>query len=298
MSYYGEYTTVYDVRNIYENSPSTSQDPMLLDLIRSTSDEIDQISGRQFVPRIETQFYDAPNWADVRPATQYGGNYLNVQGGAVETPIRFSDDLLEVVTLLNGDGSTIPSSKYFLFPNNFYPKQTLQLKGTGGIAWLPTSAGEYIQAISLTAVFGYHENYANAWRDVGASLAAAIVSTSATTFTCTTGLLQVGHFIKIDSEYMYVTAVTVGGSDTVTVVRGVNGSTAATHLIATAIYRWWNRAIEMLCRQAVVAYHRLKNNPTGETIRVGNDSFSTPKDVYAWMDKRLQTLSVEKLVVG
>ena len=66
------------------------------------------------------------------------------------------------------------------------------------------------------------------------TLAVAITSTSATTFTATAGeYYQVGSLILIDDEEMRVTGV---AGDTVTVTRGFAGTTAATHLISSAIF--------------------------------------------------------------
>jgi hypothetical protein len=73
------------------------------------------------------------------------------------------------------------------------------------------------------------------------TLAAAITTTGATTITSNAAALaalQGGQFrILIDTEYMLVTAGQSGTSWTVT--RGVEGSTAATHLINASIYHIW-----------------------------------------------------------
>ena len=100
--------------------------------------------------------------------------------------------------------------------------------------------------VSVTGVWGFHRDYAAAWMAVDA-LAAAIVSTSATTFTVAdadggdaygiTPRISAGDLLKVDDEYMEVTVVNYA-TNVVTVIRGVNGSTAATHLIAAVVSRW------------------------------------------------------------
>lgn len=52
-----------------------------------------------------------------------------------------------------------------------------------------------------------------------------------------TGLSQ-GMTILVDSEQMYVTATTDSTTDSITVERGVNGTTAATHITASPIHRY------------------------------------------------------------
>jgi hypothetical protein len=54
----------------------------------------------------------------------------------------------------------------------------------------------------------------------------------------------------------------------------------------------------MVCRMAVAAYFRVKDNPVGESINIEGNSFSTPKDVLQWMDKRLRGLGLVRVGVG
>jgi hypothetical protein len=100
--------------------------------------------------------------------------------------------------------------------------------------------------VSVAGTWGFHRDYASAWMQVDA-LAAAIVSTSAATFTVAnagggdaygmTPRISAGDLLKVDSEYLEVTLVNFS-TNVVTVRRGVNGSTAATHLINAPVYRW------------------------------------------------------------
>lgn len=66
------------------------------------------------------------------------------------------------------------------------------------------------------------------------TLGVAITSTTATTFTATSGAaITNGSIILIDSEEMLVTGI---AANVVTVTRGYRNTTAATHLISTSIY--------------------------------------------------------------
>jgi len=93
--------------------------------------------------------------------------------------------------------------------------------------------------------------------------------------------MAVGHVLKIDSEYLLVTAVS---GTTITVQRGFNGSTAATHLILASIYMFrWQGEINQACRMIVnnVYHNRFGENPTG-TVRVtGAGVVISPEDVPA-----------------
>lgn len=271
MANYGEYCTLPDFRTTYAGSltTDTGQDPLITQLIRGVSKEMDQ-GGRWFHPRIVTRYY-----------------------GTVYTRQLDIDDTdwLEVTTVSSGSYGTVAAGDYDLLPYLGPPYHAVRLQLTSGLVWYLNSEGSPERAISITGIAGYHKDYSSAWQEPGATLAAAITTTSATTFTCTTGKIQAGHLMKIDSEYLYASSVSTGASDTVTCVRGVNGSTAATHLISTTIYTWSpGFDLETLCKAAVQARLRLKDNPTGETVRIGESSFSTPKDVTKWITAQLGEL--------
>lgn len=275
MALYVEYTTVTDVRNRLVGDTATGQDNLYLDLIRSTSREIDRLATRRFVPTVQTVLFDTPGY-----------------GYSEDGHLNLGDlDLLEVTTLLNGDGSTITSTQYVIYPANHYPKRKIELKLSSGIVWLLSNAGDYNQAISLTGVFGHHQDYTNAWNSVDTLNGA--ISSSATSLTLNiSGSLRGGDLIKIDSEFIYTSSVS---GVTATVVRSVNGSTAAAHSNAASISVWQQFELEMVCRVGVLAYERLKNNPVGETINVGGYSFTTPKDVTQYIKSRLDEIGFTRI---
>jgi len=269
MAIYAEYATLNSVRTLYAGTTATAQDTFILDLIRATSRDIDaQAGGRAFYPRIETRYYDVP----------------------ADRQLDLDDDLLALTTLTNGDNNAIASTEYKLYPRNETPAYGVRLNESSAEIWEPDNDGNYESVIDVLGIWGYHHLYSHAWPDTTAILAAAITTTMATSTTCTTGLIYAGDLIKLDSEYLYVSAVATGASDTLTLVRGVNGSTAATHVISSIIYRWWNPDIFQLCAEAVVAKVRLKNSPVGDTVQVGDATFQTPKDVNAFVRKRLEGL--------
>lgn len=122
--------------------------------------------------------------------------------------------------------------------------------------WFPVGVA---QGVEVTGKWGYWEDLAS-----GGTLGAAIVSTSATSITLTSGhSIESLHTILIDSEQMYVTATT---ATTATVERGANGTTAATHLNAAAVqfYRYPPSITEASLIQASRIFRR-KDAPFGVT---------------------------------
>lgn len=141
------------------------------------------------------------------------------------------------------------------------------------------SGGSGPQMVSVTGIWGMHTDYAHAWLAVDA-LAAAITTTTATTFTVASAAgddaygqpyrISIGHLLKIDDEYMEVVKVV---TNTITVIRGANGSTAATHLIAAVVYRWEviPEVQYAVARQAGLLYSRLGAYQTVDVSPVGSE---------------------------
>jgi hypothetical protein len=155
---------------------------------------------RDFVPSIQARLYDIPR----------GRSLL------------LDDDLLEVTSI--ADTSTLTTDDYLLYPANLYPKTEIR-RATSSPSWDYGTSGE--QAITVTGVWGYHPNPDGMWRRTGATLSAGLNATDTTFTVNSTTAIGTLSYIKIDSEYLYVTAKT---TTTLTVTRGVRGSTASTHL--------------------------------------------------------------------
>jgi hypothetical protein len=264
-----DYTTVSALRE-YSDIKSTSDDAFILKMIKDVSAQIETLSRREFHPRVRTLTFDVPD---------------------DETELVVDADLLEVTTLTNGDGTVIPSAYYRLYPLNRYPKHSIRLVG-GMYSWYPSVTSYSDAAISVAGIWGYSRIWPETVEDTLASLAAGI-NASDTSATCTAGKVKAGELLKIDDEWMYASAVVSGTPDQLTLIRGVNGSMAASHLSGARIYRWNPGAdIEGLAKRGALALYKLQSNPTAETITVDGVTFSTPKDVTVYLRKTLTELGL------
>lgn len=276
MAIYKEYALVSDVRERYLKAENAPDDTLILDFIREASKFADAASGRFFYPLIQTRKLDAV--ADLR------------DDGSI---LALDWDCLSLTTITNGDASTISANNYVTEPRNDTPYWAVKLLASSNLAWTYTSDPE--NAISIAAIWGYHADYANAWVDTGATLAAAISNTTGTTFTCTTAKLKSGMLVKIDSEFLYVSSVAPSTNDTITVVRGVNGSTAATHLISAPVSVWTvDPALQGVIWRAAAALYRLRDNPIADTVVIDGQSFATPKDVQQFIKQQIIGLGLVK----
>lgn len=267
----GEFTTVYGVKNLYLNSlTNTTDDGLLYSLVQQVTRQIRYETNRNFLPTIATKYYDYPGNGD----------------------LLLDDDLVSVTSILNGDGTALTAGQYKLLPINATVKYSI-VALSSQIRWVCASDGSVLGVITVTGQWGWSLPSGDDWEVTGAALAAAITTTTATSATCTTGIVHKGDFIKIDSEWLYVSAVSTGASDTLTLIRGANGSTAATHLINAPISRWVvDPGIEMLARQCVAAYYKQRSNPGMETVVIDGTTFNTPRDIQAYIRSQVEKMGL------
>lgn len=198
---------------------TTANDARLGRYIAQASRQIEDATGRTFFPVTATKTFDVPRdgW---RLFLQY-------------------EDLITLTTL-SDDTGTITSTNYWLYPLNMTPKHSIVLDTNTlgrGFEYDEDPQG----AVSIAGQWGYCADYVS----TGLALGAAISSTTATTITLTGASCEVGWMLLIDSEAMHVSAVS---GNVATVQRGALGTTAATHLISTVVYRYTVPAdIELLC---------------------------------------------------
>lgn len=146
--------------------------------------------------------------------------------------------------------------------------------------------------VSVTGVWGLHADYPRAWLAV--DTLGGNINASVTTLTAGNPAgddayrqpyrISAGHLLKIDDEYMDVVEVQ---STTVTVIRGVNGTTAAAHTAGATVSRWevMPEVQYAVARQAGLLYSRLGAyqtvdvSPLGGEVRYAADWLSEVKGV-------------------
>ena len=248
-------------------STDTADDGVIVDLLEQASRYLDDKTGRQFYPTVETRVYDIPS----------------------SSTLWLDGDLLSLTTLTNGDATTISSTNYSLLDSNVTPYYAIKLKDISSVAWVANSSNSNEQVISVAGFWGFRPQYTQrAWSLVG-TLGAAITDTTTLAFTMTAGhTVTVGKILKIDSEIYNIATVS---TNTVTpIARGDNGSTAATHLISANVYAWnalpKNETLEL----ANSAYQRRFGKSTGDSVTVtGSGVVIVPRDVSRMVQDFIDT---------
>lgn len=246
-----------------------ADDAVVVDLLETASRFLDSKTSRHFYPTIETRLYDFPETRDL--------------------PVKA--DLLEVITLTNGDSTVIPSTDYVLDTINEPPYWNLRLRSNGSTYWALDSTNGIEQIIQLYAWFGYREQYSQrAWQLAG-TLGAAITDTTTLAFTMTAGhSLAVSQIVKIGTEIYNINTV---ATNTITpIARGDNGSTAATHLNGVSVYTWkpQEQAKNAVLEIANAAYNRRfgKNTGMNEQVTAAGIVLS-PRDIPAMATEFIKT---------
>lgn len=212
--------------------------------IEGASRAIEGATGKQFYPSIAANKYDLEAW--------------------YPRELNTFEDLLEVITLTNGDGAAIASTEYTLSPANRYPKDGVVINAYSQTRFQSSATTGSAQAITLLGLWGWARNYSAAWYNY-ATLTAAVSTTSATTLSISAYQeFEAGQIIRVDNELMRITAV--NPTTQITVTRGWNGSTAATHLISQPVKIWQVEGdIKQACKILAAKLYLRRNAINGTT---------------------------------
>lgn len=259
MAGYGTYATIGDVKGVL-GITATTDDTVIRKICESASRLIDNYcSGAQ-----KRYFY-------CETATKYFD-------GAV--PLRI-DDLLTITSIKtdeDGDGTfentLTVTTDYLLYPLNGYPKTKVELSIGGNYG----SFGASKKGCQIVGLWGYGDGISATPYILDTTLTAAISSTTATTCAVTAVTnLSAGNTILIDTEQMYIYSIS---TLTLTVERGVNGTTAATHNNSTALYIYQYPAdIKQACKDLSVAFYQNRGRWGTQSERLGDYSYTMGREM-------------------
>lgn len=234
MANVGVYATFYEVKEFLFGSEDQNDlqkdDRILQRFCVQASRAFDRYCHRRFYPIRETRCFDHPDRI---------------------TELILDDDLLEVNTLTTDNGdTTVSASDYFLMTGDVYgrtPYSRIKMNADGD--QFNFEYGETWQrANAVDGLWGYHEDWSNAWANLD-TVQDNPLGAATTTLTVAdadgedenglTPRFQEQQLIRfgtgVTAEMAFVTQVD-NSANTLTIRRGVNGSTAAQQANGTAIY--------------------------------------------------------------
>jgi hypothetical protein len=236
-------------------SSDTADDLRLIEALKSASSAIERATGRRFTPRVAAIQHDL---------------------GILSNELMLMDDLLELTSIADATGS-IPLADVLLMPDtdDITPVGWLQLTNGRTFSWGLSPA----RAVTLTGTWGWHDRYPQAWRSSGDSVQNNPLTSIATTLTVSdadgadsateTPRFQVGQLLKVGTEFMRVMSVNTV-TNQLTVLRGMNGTTAASQPLNTPISVFQPPTeVEALALQLAVALYRQPDLDEAMTIPAG-----------------------------
>jgi hypothetical protein len=261
-----EYKT-YAVARGQTSTTDATDDAVIESLLEQASRYIDDETGRVFYPFVQGRYFDVPN----------------------DRELMIDEDLLEVVTLTNGDSITMPSTEFYLVPRNIYPAYAVKITDISSYTWTSNAVGSLENAISILGVWGYHDRYSNAWK-VGSVLSEDLGTSEVEFDVSASTLFAVGQTVRIGNE---LGSVSIVATSKITVtMRGDNGSTAATHASGASVYIWQpiKTVSAAVLEFARTAYHRRFNQSVSnfETVTASGVVLS-PRDVPATVQAFINT---------
>jgi len=228
----------------------------VLQNLRDVSARIEEYCQDYFAPYDETRPFDATE----NNVDKWRNQLLLDRSLLVADEVRVAGNLLT-----QWDGVTYSdkfSNDFCLYPLERTPANALQglnpipswvscgwwwNNGQPMLTWIPNECcesfvtwpgyGSLMGAITVQGTWGYRQHYpAQGWK-LTSAVANNPLSSSATALqVAASSLFSPGDYIKMESEYAEVEAIT--SSTALTIERGVRGSTAAAHVATTPIYIW------------------------------------------------------------
>ena len=278
----------------------TSDSGVLRRILETASTRIDNYVGMQsFGPRTETHYYDiGKGILRSTPQLTAQQSYSN-EIGTVESlvSIILLDDWLINTSSVTSYKSTDRDQSetlvegynqdFWLEPYNSTPKVSLKLNEDSGKGF---HAGQ--QTLAIAGTWGYSNDRTEAKTTTGT------VSSTVTSFGVNdaSGLSSI-ETLLIDSEQMYLTGIS---SNTLTVERGVNGTTAASHSAGASVYVYeYPALVVQACLDLAKIYFRDRDMGTTLTIGVGEQQVtradSTAKNILSTLDQYRSTTPVSEV---
>lgn len=232
---------------------TSAADSLMLELLEIASRQIDEFCHRVFYTEQATKYFSV-----------------------VDADWVFIDDLISIDSLttdseLDGtyDGETwVEDTDFRLWPRNSFPKMRIERT-----AWGNYSFAEQEDYLKIVGTWGYGNGTSDPWNPT--AITATVADASSATLTLSAeGTLVAGQTIKVGSEQMYISAVTGDGSDTATVERGVNGTTAAAHTAETASVALYPLSVKRGAIQlAIELYAEAGRDGSLQNERIGDYSY-------------------------
>lgn len=250
---------------------ATGDDAMLTRFIHEASVWFQNQCDRVFVPYYDEWTQDARG-ETVTPRLMY-----------------FTDEVLELASVTNGDGIAVAASEYRLLPSRTDPKYRIELLPSSGKSWNYTT--DWQDAIAFTGTLGCHDNYSAAFRTL-TTATGTLNTTDDALAVSSSASFEVLQYIKhaAGGELSQVTAVATG---TLTLERGVLGTTAVAQSAGTNVQAYQENPDVQSAIDHLVGWMYDNRDTSGRTVQYidgGSATFESaiPKYTMSVLENRMR----------
>lgn len=237
--YEATFTTLNRVRRQIDTE-ETSDDDLIIDFIRQASADIIAATGRTFVPYYAAEQCDF----QIMPLLFLNGR-----------------DLLSLSGVTDGIGTVNPDNLRLIGAGR-YPAFALELINSD--YWKPNSDPLTSSYITVTGWWGYNVNPAKMWK-LRTALAEAIDEDDETFDVADASNLKVLDYLKAGDEMMQILVI---DTDTLTVERGMMGTTAAAHDNEADVYQYQQKSDIILATTMLAQFlYQNRDKPGVETVQ-------------------------------
>lgn len=236
---YGDLTTLKSAA--FLNTPGDGHDERLLEMLETASRWVDGYCDRHFFVSEGKRRFDGTGRVTLAVTDLVSAEEVRVRQGATGRWVGWS----------SGDWLAYPLNAAPTDPNG---RPYTRIVATAGGRRFPLSRGGVI----IAGAWGYGD----VREDTGLQVSGAGAAPEDTEFTVVapgggpSAAPSAGHTVRVGDEQMYVTAVSDDGqgATTLTVQRGVNGTTPSMHAVGSgvSVYRYPSPVTEACLQQAAV----------------------------------------------
>lgn len=260
------YGSLKEIRENLEYSASdTSDDSLLTRLLEVASREIDRFCNRHFFVKTQTKTFNPPE-----------GNSLVIPDLLSVSSVVFDTDRDSVFD----DETWTEGTHFFLAPLDTFPKTEITR-----ISWSTAVWPSDPRSIQISGGWGYGDGEsASPVEAISETWTLAAVDTETLTVSDGTDY-SVGETYLVGTEQIYISAIS---TNDLTLKRGQNGTTAATHSGATASKFLYPLAVKQYCLELATLFLNDREDVSKQSERIGDYSYNR----YPNSEKRI------KMVLG
>lgn len=179
--------------------------------------------------------------------------------GDYQLSLRWARNPLLAISSLSWAGEAKTSTLYAVGDGNSYPADYVALDTEITLS----SSIDFADKLLITGTWGYHLNPDRLWLDSGDTVQNNPLSASATSLSVTSGTnFETYQYIRMESEWAFITSIS---SNTLTIQRGVLGTTASSHAQSTQID---TMQVDDVARSAVRRLVVIEFNNPSETKQI------------------------------